>query len=98
MDRLAFNAMAAINEERLVRQQLSNDIANVSTVGFKQTYEAALFDFILLHFRNRTLRFVGNISVRHRRRRRPRIDVQQKSNTIKHMHIKYFAGSRLYLN
>ena len=40
MDRLAFNAMAAINEERLVRQQLSNDIANVSTVGFKQTYEA----------------------------------------------------------
>ncbi len=42
MDRLAFNAMAAINEERLVRQQLSNDIANVSTVGFKQTYEATL--------------------------------------------------------
>ncbi len=42
MDRLAFNAMAAINEERLVRQQLSNDIANVSTVGFKQTNEATL--------------------------------------------------------
>jgi len=40
MDRLAFNAMAAINENRLIRQQLSNDIANVSTVGFKQTYEA----------------------------------------------------------
>jgi flagellar basal-body rod protein FlgF len=42
MDRLAFNAMAAINEERLVRHQLSNDIANVSTVGFKRTYEATL--------------------------------------------------------
>jgi len=40
MDRLAFNAMAAINENQLIRQQLSNDIANVSTVGFKQTYEA----------------------------------------------------------
>jgi len=40
MDRLAFNAMASINEERLIRQQLSNDIANVTTVGFKQTFEA----------------------------------------------------------
>ena len=42
MDRLAFNAMAAVNEDRLIRQQLSNDIANVSTVGFKKTYEATL--------------------------------------------------------
>ena len=42
MDRLAFNAMAAINEDRLIRQQLSNDIANVNTVGFKPTYEATL--------------------------------------------------------
>ena len=42
MDRLAFNAMAAINEDRLIRQQLSNDIANVNTVAFKQTYEATL--------------------------------------------------------
>jgi flagellar basal-body rod protein FlgF len=42
MDRLAFNAMASINEERLVRQQLTNDLANVSTVGFKKTYEATL--------------------------------------------------------
>jgi flagellar basal-body rod protein FlgF len=40
MDRLAFNAMASINEERLIRQQLSNDLANVSTVGFKRTFEA----------------------------------------------------------
>jgi len=42
MDRLAFNAMAAINEDRLIRHQLSNDIANVNTVGFKQTFEATL--------------------------------------------------------
>lgn len=42
MDRLSFNAMAAINEDRYIRQQLSNDIANVSTAGFKQTYEATI--------------------------------------------------------
>jgi flagellar basal-body rod protein FlgF len=42
MDRLSFNAMAAINEDRVIRQQLSNDIANVSTVGFKQTFEATI--------------------------------------------------------
>jgi flagellar basal-body rod protein FlgF len=42
MDRLAFNAMAAINEERIGRHQLSNDIANVSTVGFKRTFEVTL--------------------------------------------------------
>ena len=42
MDRLAFNAMAAINEERIGRHQLSNDIANVSTVGFKKTYDVTL--------------------------------------------------------
>jgi flagellar basal-body rod protein FlgF len=42
MDRLAFNAMASINEERILRQQLVNDLANVNTVGFKQTYDATL--------------------------------------------------------
>jgi flagellar basal-body rod protein FlgF len=42
MDRLTFNAMASINEERLVRQQLVNDLANVNTVGFKRTFEATL--------------------------------------------------------
>jgi flagellar basal-body rod protein FlgF len=42
MDRLSFNAMAAINEDRVIRQQLSNDIANVTTVGFKQTFEATI--------------------------------------------------------
>jgi flagellar basal-body rod protein FlgF len=42
MDRLSFNATAAINEDRLIRQQLSNDIANVTTTGFKRTYEATI--------------------------------------------------------
>jgi len=42
MDRLSFNATAAINEDRLIRQQLSNDLANVTTVGFKRTFEATL--------------------------------------------------------
>ena len=34
--------MAAINEERMGRHKLSNDIANVSTVGFKRTFEVTL--------------------------------------------------------
>ena len=42
MDRLSFNAMAAVNEDRLVRQALTNDIANVNTVGFKRAFEATL--------------------------------------------------------
>ena len=42
MDRLSFNATAAINEDRLIRQQLSNDLANVTTTGFKRTFEATL--------------------------------------------------------
>lgn len=36
MDRLAFTAMASINERRLLREQLNNELANVSTVGFKK--------------------------------------------------------------
>ena len=42
MDRLAFTAMASINERRLLREQLNNDLANVSTVGFKKSYENAM--------------------------------------------------------
>ena len=42
MDRLSFNAMAAVNEDRLVRQALTNDMANVNTVGFKRAFEATL--------------------------------------------------------
>jgi flagellar basal-body rod protein FlgF len=42
MDRLAFTAMASINERRLLREQLNNELANVSTVGFKKSYDSAM--------------------------------------------------------
>lgn len=42
MDRLAFNAAAAINEQRLTRQVAVNEMANVSTPGFKRSYEGAM--------------------------------------------------------
>ncbi len=42
MDRLAFNAVAAINEQRVARQMSTNELANVSTVGFKRSYEASM--------------------------------------------------------
>lgn len=42
MDRLAFNAVAAINEQRLSRQMTINELANVTTVGFKRSYEASM--------------------------------------------------------
>ncbi len=42
MDRLAFNAAAAINEQRVARQMTTNELANVSTPGYKRSFEAAL--------------------------------------------------------
>ena len=42
MDRLAFNAVAAINEQRLSRQVTANELANVSTPGFKRSYDVAM--------------------------------------------------------
>jgi len=36
MDRLAFNAAATINEMRMARQQLSHEMANMNTNGFKK--------------------------------------------------------------
>ena len=42
MDRLAFTAMASINERRLLREQMNNELANVSTVGFKKSYDNAM--------------------------------------------------------
>jgi len=43
MDRLAFNAVASINEQRVARQMTTNELANVSTPGFKRSFEAAMF-------------------------------------------------------
>ena len=42
MDRLAFNAAASVNEQRLARQVLAHEIANVNTTGFKRSYEVVL--------------------------------------------------------
>lgn len=42
MDRLAFNAAAFINESRVSRQMTMSELANVSTPGFKRSYEGAL--------------------------------------------------------
>ena len=41
MDRLAFSAAAAINEQAVSRQMSTNELANVSTLGFKRSFEAA---------------------------------------------------------
>ncbi len=42
MDRLAFNAVAAINEQRVARQMSTNEMANVTTVGFKRSFESSV--------------------------------------------------------
>ncbi len=42
MDRLAFTAAAAISEQTLARQHMVNELANMSTVGFKRSYDMAM--------------------------------------------------------
>lgn len=42
MDKLIFNPMAAMNEQALIRQSLVNELANVSTIGFKRSFDSAL--------------------------------------------------------
>ncbi len=42
MDRLAYTALNSINERRTSRHVLANELANVSTTGFKRSYEAAM--------------------------------------------------------
>lgn len=42
MDKLIFNPVATMNEQALVRQGLVNELANVSTIGFKRSFDAAL--------------------------------------------------------
>jgi len=41
MDRLAFTSLKSVSEERIRREMLTNELANVSTVGFKRSYESA---------------------------------------------------------
>ncbi len=42
MDRMAFNAAVAMNEHTLGRQMSVNELANVTTTGFKRSFEAAM--------------------------------------------------------
>ena len=42
MDRLVYTSNATIKEQATTRQVLVNDLANVSTVGFKSSYDVAL--------------------------------------------------------
>ncbi len=42
MDRLIFTSSSAIKEQSVARQVLVNELANISTVGFKTSYDVAL--------------------------------------------------------
>lgn len=42
MDKSIFTTLSAIAENQAPRQQLSNEIANLSTIGFKRSYSAAM--------------------------------------------------------
>jgi len=41
MDRLIFTATTAMAEYRLDRQNMTHELANVSTPGFKKAYQVA---------------------------------------------------------
>ena len=45
MERLAFNSSATITEMRLARQVLANEMANMTTTGFKRSYEVSMKAF-----------------------------------------------------
>ena len=42
MDRLIFTSNSAIKEQSVARQVLVNELANISTIGFKTSYDVAL--------------------------------------------------------
>lgn len=42
MDRLIFTSLKSVTEQRVRREMLTNELANVSTVGFKRSYESAI--------------------------------------------------------
>jgi flagellar basal-body rod protein FlgF len=42
MDRLIFTSLKSVTEQRVRREMLTNELANVSTVGFKRSFESAL--------------------------------------------------------
>jgi len=40
MDRLAFTSLKSVNEERVRREMLTNELANITSVGFKRSFES----------------------------------------------------------
>ena len=42
MDKLVFTALNTLSAQRFERQSIANELANLSTVGFKKSYETAL--------------------------------------------------------
>ncbi len=40
MDRLAFTSLKSVTEERVRRESLTNELANITSVGFKRSFEA----------------------------------------------------------
>ena len=42
MDKLIFNPLATLREQAVVRQGIVHELSNVSTVGFKRSFQAAL--------------------------------------------------------
>jgi len=42
MDKLVFTALNTLSSQRFERQSITNELANLSTVGFKKSYELAL--------------------------------------------------------
>jgi len=42
MDKLVFTALSTLSAQRFERQSITNELANLSTVGFKKSYETAL--------------------------------------------------------
>ena len=42
MDKLVFTALNTLSAQRFERQSITNELANLSTVGFKKSYETAL--------------------------------------------------------
>ena len=42
MDRLAWVALSKVTEDSAVRRRLTNELANVNTIGFKRSYETAV--------------------------------------------------------
>ena len=45
MDRLGFNSVATFDEDRLARQNITNNVANVNTTAFKKSFDVALKAF-----------------------------------------------------